>query len=379
MIKSYKYRIYPNKSQKELIEKHFGCVRWVYNWGLERKIKIYEGSKKNIGCFDLMKELTQLKKQEEYQWSNEVNSQSLQMALRNLDNAFNAFFKKNSKFPKFKSKKDNKKSFQIPQGLRIDTKLSIPKIPNIKIKVDKELEGKIKTATINKTQTNKYFVSIVVENDIEFPNKPEINEDTMIGIDLGIKNFATISDGRKIENHKYLKRSLGKLKKQQRGLSRKKKGSKNRDKQRLVVARLYEKITNQRNDFLHKLTYQLTHENQMSIAIEDLSVKNMLQNSNLSREISDASWGEFRRQLEYKCDWYGKNLLVIGRFEPSSKFCNVCGNINNELRLIDREWVCIKCNTKHDRDILAAQNIKQFALIKNRVGQTRINACGEQR
>jgi len=361
--KSYRYRIFPNKEQQELLEEHFGSVRFVYNWGLEKKIKAYQKSKKRISCFDLINELVKLKKKKDFQWLNEVNSQSLQMSLRNLDNAFTSFFRKHNKFPRFKSKKNNKNSFQVPQHSKLNNKLTIPKIPDIKIKLSRLIEGKIKTATISKTPTNKYFIAILVEENKQLPKKPKITEKTTIGIDLGIKHFATISDGRKIENPKYLKQSEAKLKRHQRWLSRKKRGSNNRIKQRLRVALIQEKITNQRSDFIHKLTYQLTHENQVSsIAIEDLAIKNMVKNHHLAKAIVDASWHEFKRQMGYKCDWYGKNLLIIGRFEPSSKICS-CGYVNQELKLSDRKWTCPRCKTEHDRDILASQNIKRFALI----------------
>jgi len=359
--KSYKYRIYPNKLQKELLEKHFGCVRWVFNWGLETKIKAYQQERKRLSCFDLMKTLTGKKK--EFEWLNEVNAQSLQMALKNLDMAFTSFFRKHNRFPRFKSKKQDRDSFQIPQNLKLGDKLTIPKIPDIKIKLDRPLEGKIKTATVSKTPTDKYFISILTEQDKKLPKKRKVAEKSTIGIDLGVKHFAVLSNGKKIENPKYLKKSEKKLKKQQRRLSRKKKGSNNKAKQRLKVALIHEKITNQRSDFIHKITYQLTHEKQVnSIAIEDLAVKNMVKNHHLAKAITDASWQEFRRQLEYKCDWYGKNLLIIGRFEASSKTCS-CGYVNQELKLSDKEWACPECQTKHDRDLLASQNIKRFALI----------------
>jgi len=361
--KSYKYRIYPNQKQRELLEKHFGSVRFVYNWGLEKKIKAYQRNKKRISCFDLIKELTILKKKKDFQWLNEVNSQSLQMSLRNLDNAFTSFFRKHNRFPRFKSKKKNRDSFQIPQHLKLNNKLTIPKISNIKIKLSKKIEGKIKTTTLSKTPTNKYFISILVEQDKQLSKKPKITEKTTIGIDLGIKMFATISDGKKIENPKYLKKIEKKLIRQQRRLSKKKKGSNNKNKQRLKVVLIHEKINNQRSDFLHKITHQLTHENQVkSIAIEDLDVSSLLKNHYLAKSISDVSWREFRRQLEYKCDWYGRNLLAIGRFEASSKTCS-CGYINQELKLSDRKWTCPECKTTHDRDLLASQNIKRFALI----------------
>jgi putative transposase len=294
---------------------------------------------------------------------NEVNSQSLQMALRNLDNAFTNFFRKQNKFPNFKSKKHNINTFQIPQHLKLSDKLDIPKVKGIKIKQHRKLEGKIKIATVSKTPTGKYYISILVEQDKELPKKKKIKENTTIGIDLGIKTFATLSDGRKIDNPKYLKNSLRKLKRQQRWLSRKVKGSNNRKKQIKKVALIHEKINNQRSDFLHNISYQLTHENQMkSIAIEDLNASGLLKNHHLARAISDVSWAEFRRQLEYKTEWYGKNLLVINRWEASSKTCS-CGYVNQELKLSDREWICKECGIKHDRDILAANNIKKFALI----------------
>lgn len=367
--KAYKYRIYPNKEQQIKLIQHFNCVRFIYNWGLDKKIKAYELEKKTISCYDLILELTQLKKQEEYKWLKDVNTQSLQASLRNLDTAFNNFFKKNNNFPKFHSRKANKNSYQVPQYLKLTDKLTLPKIPNVNIRIDRQIEGKIKTSTVSKTCTNKYFISIQVEQDTDIPIKPEIKENTTIGIDLGIKTFATISDGRKIDNPKYLKISLDKLKREQRKLSRKQKGSNNRNKQRIKVARLHEKVTNQRSDFIHKLTTQLTHENQVdSIVIEDLNVKGMIQNHCLAQSISDVAWGIFRNQITYKTDWYSKNLLVIGRFEPSSKLCNICGKINNELTLSDRIWTCTNCDTIHDRDDLASNNIKQFGLIKYKVG-----------
>jgi len=361
--KAYKYRIYPNKIQQEILEKHFGCVRFVFNWGLDKKIKTYQKDKKRLSCFDLSNELAKLKKEKNFEWLNEVNSQSLQMSLRNLDNAFTSFFRKQNKFPNFKSKKNNINSFQIPQHLKLSDKLDLPKIKGIKIIQHRKLEGEIKTATVSKTPTNKYYISILVEQNKELPKKSKIKEKTTIGVDLGIKTFATLSDGRKIDNQKYLKNGLKKLKRQQQWLSRKVKGSNNRKKQIKKVSLIHEKISNQRSDFLHKFSFQLTHENQVnSIAIEDLNVKGIIRNHCLAQAISDVSWSEFRRQLTYKTEWYGKNLLVIGRWEASSKACS-CGQVNQELKLSDREWICKECGTKHDRDILAANNIKRFALI----------------
>lgn len=365
IIKSYKKRIYPNREQIELIEKHFGATRWIYNWSLNQKVEAYQKDMKRISCFELINELPELKKKNE--WLKEVNAQSLQMSLRNLDNAFTRFFREKKGFPKFKSRKKNKNSFQIPQNNKIDFKnkrLQILKIGKIKIRLEKEIKGKIKTVIINKNNINQYFASIVVETLENCVKKKVIKEKTTIGIDLGIKDFAILSNGEKIKNNKFLKNSEQRLKILHRRLSRKQKRSKNRIKAKFKLAKLYEKIKNQRLNFLHKFTYQLTHDNQVqTIAIEDLNVNGMLKNHCLAKSISDVAWSEFRRQLNYKCEWYGKNLIVIGRFEPSSKMCS-CGEINKELKLSDRKWTCQKCGLTHDRDLLASQNIKKFALQK---------------
>ena len=365
IIKAYKQRIYPNKEQKGLIEKHFGANRWIYNWALNKKIEVYQKNKKSIGCFDLIRELPKLKKENE--WLKEVSSQSLQQPIRNLDNAFTRFFRQKKGFPNFKSKRKSRNSFQSPQGNKIDfenKRLQFEKIGKIKIRLEKEIKGKIKTVIISKNNINQYFASIVVETPNNCLKKKLIKEKTTVGIDLGIKDFATLSTGKKIKNNKYLKKSERRLKVLHRRLSKKHKGSKNRKKAKFNLAKLYNKITNQRSDFLHKFTFELTHDNQVhTIAIEDLNVGGMIKNHCLAKSISDVAWSEFRRQLTYKCEWYGKNLIVIGRFEPSSKMCS-CGAINNDLKLSDRIWTCKKCGLTHDRDILASQNIKKFAIEK---------------
>ncbi len=231
----------------------------------------------------------------------------------------------------------------------------------IKIRIDRKFEGRIIRATISENNIGQHFVSYIVEDESKKPKKPQVKEKTTLGIDLGIKDFAVLSDGKRIENNRFFKNSEQRLKVLQRRLSRKQKGSQNRKKARYKVAKLYNKISNQRSNFLHNLTYQLTHDNQVgTIAIEDLSVNGMLKNHCLAKAISDVAWSEFRRQLEYKCDWYGKNLIVIGRFEPSSKICH-CGKVNKDLKLSDREWTCPECGRVNDRDLLAAQNIKKFA------------------
>ncbi|MFA7287411.1 MAG: IS200/IS605 family element RNA-guided endonuclease TnpB [Melioribacteraceae bacterium] len=361
MIKSFKYRIYPNKSQEEMFNKHFGCARFIYNWGLNRKVKEYEVSKKTLSFFDLTKETTSLKS--ENIWLKEVNSQSLQMSLRNLDNAFTRFFREKKGFPKFKSKRNNQ-SFQCPQACSINfetNKLNIPKIKNIKIKIDRSFEGKIKTVTISKVPSGKYYASVLVDDRKELPSKIKAVKEFSIGVDLGIKTFATLSNGEKIDNPRHFKKLEKQLKRAQRKLSRKKKGSSNRDKTRIKVTILHERVTNSRKDFLHKLSKRLIDENQ-AVCLENLNVNGLLKNRRLAKHIQDAGWRTFKTFCEYKAEWSGKEVKTIGRFEPSSKLCNVCGVLNNSLTLKDREWTC-SCGTIHDRDILAANNILNFAFL----------------
>ena len=374
MIKSYKYRIYPNKKQQELINKHVGSCRFIYNLALETKQLAYAGNKINLSCFDLMKQLPNLKK--ECEWLKEINSQSLQQSITHLDNAFTRFFKGQADFPKFK-KKLNNGSFNIPQSIIIkNNKLFISKFrEGIDIVLHRKFMGIIKQATITKTSTNKYFVSILVDAQVKLTNKEIISENTTIGIDLGIKSFLITSDGQKFDNPKYLREVQSKLKYIQNKYS-KHKGKRTRHK----LALLHEKIANQRKDYLNKISTKLICENQ-TICLEDLNIKGMstrckpkqdengkyLHNgqsakSGLNRSIQDASWGMFVDMLKYKAEWQGKNILQIGKFEPSSKICNICGTINKELELKDRIWTCNNCNTVHDRDVNAAINIKNFAL-----------------
>lgn len=362
MLKSFKYRLYPTLKQQELINKHIGSCRFIYNLALECKLMAWSGSKINLSCYDLIKQLSDLKR--EYAWLKEINSQSLQQSIKNLDNAYINFFK-GSGFPKFKSKHKGKQSFSVIQNVIIkNDKLIIYKFKEgIDIVLHRPIKGKIKQATISKTQTNKYFVSILCETNEIIPIKSNIKENTTIGIDLGIKDFLTTSNGNKVENPKFLKKSISKLKYIQRKYS-KKKGKRTKYK----LQKLHEKIANQRKDFLHKASNKLISENQ-TIAIEDLSVKGMLKNHNLSQSITDVSWGIFIDFLKYKANWCGVNILEIGTFEPSSKTCSNCEEINKELILSDRYWICNKCQSYHDRDINAAINIKNIAL-KNMVSGT---------
>ena len=367
MLKTYKYRLYPNKEQRILLSKHFGACRWIYNYALAKIDKIWTEEKKYTSAqFGVGNELPGLKKQDETKWLKEVNSQVLQQSLQHLDTAYSKFFKKTAKHPKFKSRKNNRQSFSIPQHIYVDwekNRLDIPKFSMIKMKVDRKFEGLIKTTTIVKVPSNKYFACILVEDAKELPKSLPIEEGKTVGIDLGLRHFATLSDGRVIENQRFLKKTAKILKRRQQVLSRKVKGSSNRRKQRLVVARTHEKLANQRNDFLHKLTCQLTHENQVNaFVMEDLAVAGMLKNHCLAKGISDVAWSTFRAQLEYKCSWYGRNLLTIGRFEPSSRLCSSCGDYNHDLKLGHQNFICKGCGNVIDRDLNAAINIKYMGL-----------------
>ena len=364
MLKAFKYRLYPNKEQKVLLEKHFGCVRFVWNWALGKKMEAYQKDKTNLSRYELQAELPKMKKSEQ-PWLAEVGSLSIQSKLEDLDKAYTSFFKKKVAYPKFKCKRNDQK-FRVPQNTKVDfekRKVIIPKfLGGITCVFDRQFEGDISSSYVSRTTTGKYFISILVEDGKELPTKPKIAETSTIGIDLGLKHFATFSNGEKIENPKPLKRFLKKLKKQQRQLSKKTKGSNNRNKQRIKVAKIHEKITNCRKDFHHKLSHKLTHDNQVkTICMETLSTKDMMENSQMARQIADVGWNSFTNILKYKCDWYGKNFIQIGRFEPSSKLCS-CGYINQTLTLKDREWTCPSCNVTHDRDILAANNIKKLGL-----------------
>ena len=366
MLRAYKYRIYPTEDQKILFAKTFGCCRFVYNWALNLKITVYKERKETLGNVYL----TNLMKSElkaEHEWLSEVNSQSLQSALRNLDTAYTNFFR-NSKavgFPRFKSRKD-KQSFLCPQHCRVDFEkgtITIPKAKDIPAVLHRRFKGKVKTVTVSMTPSGKYFASVLVDTAIqELPVSP-IQNNTALGIDLGIKSLAVCSDGRTFENPKKLHHSLQRLAMLQRRLSRKQKGSANRNKARIKVARLQEYISSSRKDNLHKITHALTHDSQVcTIFMEDLNVKGMQRNHHLAQAVGDASFGMFLTMLEYKCRWYGVNLMKIDRFVPSSKTCGECGYVYKGLKLSERSWTCPECGTHHDRDFNAACNIKEFGL-----------------
>lgn len=366
MLRAYKYRIYPTDEQKLLLAKTFGCCRFVYNWALNLKIEAYRQEKKSIGNVELINRMkSELKT--EHKWLSEANSQSLQSVLRNLDAAYNNFFRDTHAvgFPKFKNRK-SKQSFQCPQHCSVDFgkgTISIPKAKDIPAVLHRKFKGTVKTVTVSMTPSGKYFASVLVDTAIHELPTSAIQGDTALGIDLGIKSLAVCSDGRTFDNPKNLKRSLDRLKFLQKRLSRKQKGSANRNKARIRVARLQEHIANRRKDNLHKITHALTHDSQVrTICMEDLNVKGMQRNHHLAQAVGDASFGTFLTLLEYKCKWYGVNLIKIDRFAPSSKTCGKCGYIYKGLKLSERKWTCPECGMHHDRDFNAACNIKEFGL-----------------
>ena len=347
---AFKYRIYPNNAQKEFFSKCFGCVRFFYNKSLSDMNDIY----KSTGKF---KNITPASYKEDYSFLKEVDSLALANAQLNRNTAFKSFFNHKTGFPKYKSKRNDQSYTTNNQGSvkfsNNNRYISIPKCSRIRIKMHRIFEGIIKSITVSMTTDNKYYISLLVESEI----KPLKESNRTIGLDLGLKDLIVDSNGKKYKNHKYLTRSQNKLAKEQRKLSKMVKGSHNRNKQRIKVARLYKHIQNQRNDYLHKLSRQIIDENQI-IALEDLKVKDMMNDSKLARNISDVSWSRLVSMLIYKANWYGRTIVKVPKDYPSSQLCHACGYKNSITKdLAIRKWICPKCGTVHDRDINAAKNI----------------------
>lgn len=360
--KTYKFRLYPNSKQEKQLSKTFGSCRFVYNYYLNKRIELYKTNKQNMKFYACCADLTILK--QELVWLKEIDKFALQNSLKDLDRAYQNFFReirkgnKEQGYPKFKSKHNYKRSYRTTftnNNMEIKNhQIKLPKLGWVKIAQSQDIQGRILNCTITKTCSDKYFVSVCCADvEIEKYN----NNTNCVGLDLGIKEFATTSDGEVIENPKYLSKLEKKLKRGQRKFSKKQKGSNNRNKQRIKLNKIYEKISNQRKDFLQKLSTRLIKENQI-ICLEDLSVKNMVKNHNLAKSISDVSWGEFVRMLKYKSLWHDRIIQNVDRFFASSQICNICGYKNADVKdLHIRQWECPECHTKHDRDINAATNI----------------------
>jgi len=375
MLKVVKVRLNPNNKQKQLLEQSFGNCRFVWNWALNQINTSYKKTGKGRSSSDIKKQLPNLKK--EHEWLKLTYSQCLQQVCINLGTAFSNFFEKRARYPRFKSK-HGKQSIQYPQNVQIkESAVKLPKIGEVKAVIHRPIEGKVKTVTVSKNRCDQYYASILFEEGKEKPSPS--TEGKAVGVDLGLNHYAITSDGSKFDNPRWIDKHEKNLKTKQCGLSRKQKGSNNRNKARKKVAKVHNKVTRCREDFLHKLSRRIVDENQV-ICVENLNVKGMMKNHNLARAISQVGWGQFLTMLKYKAEQEGKMYIEVDRFFPSSKTCNVCLSQVDSLPLDVRSWTCSNCGTEHDRDINAAINLREEGLRILRVRNFEVSSkCKTQR
>ena len=377
--KAYRFRLEPTCEQRDALARSAGARRFIYNWALARRREYYKAYGVGIPLKQLSQELTQLKTHPQTSWLKDVDSQLLQQALADLTRAYAAFFARRARPPHFKSRKTDRARFRVPQRVRIEAgRLYCPKVGWIRLRQSQEIGPgeRLKSATFKRSATGHWDVTLVAEFELPNMSPPPISLGArVVGIDLGLKTFAVLSDGRLIESPRAYRAAQNRLRRAQRALSRAQRGSHNRAKQRVRVACVHERVRNVRQDFLHKTATALVQEYD-ALIIENLAVKGLAR-TKLAKSINDAAFGEFRRQLEYKARWQNKRLIVVDRFFPSSKMCGACGALNETLTLSDRAWACAGCGARHDRDLNAAQNIAREGLRLVAVGHTETeNACG---
>ena len=375
-MKANKYRIHPNTEQMEKLSIQFGCARFVYNDALAKKRDFWNSGAYNISRFELQAMLKTMKQDLDTVWLKKAHSQVLQSALLNLDKAFTNFFQGRAKFPRFK-KKNQKQSIQYPQSVKIELdKIYLPKVGWVKCVVHRQFEGKVKTVTVSKSPSGKYYASVLIDNGL-VEAKPIKHIEKVVGLDMGIHDFIADSHGNKTPNPRFLNKQLSNLKRKQQNLSRTKKGSKGRANARLLVAKAQEKVAFARNDFQHKLSKTLADENQ-AVVVEDLNIKGMTKNRKLARHIQDLGWHGFSAKLGYKLKAQGKHLVKIDRWYPSSKTCSCCGHKQETMPLNIRNWQC-QCGAIQDRDVNAANNIANQGIIKLKADGYTVSASGGMR